>query len=155
MVALILLLLLTISLIGFDPKDQRSGLRSSGQLATAQVTDWSFTDQHEEILVQTNTQYGIPHSITNHCTDYDGEFYLFSAYYRGGNFPEDRAWNRNVIWGSRVRLTIGDTLYYQQLSVVTDLSLRAAVHTELLAKYFRWKSPGLDQVYMFQVDSLR
>jgi len=48
------------------------------------------------------------------------DLYLFSAYYQGGVFPEERGWNRNVMRDPRVRLKIGDRLFDQTVSHVTD-----------------------------------
>ncbi len=150
--AALVLALVSLRLVGLNPQDQRPGLWLSGELVTAPVIDWSFTDDHIEIFVQTNTRYGIPHSVTTYCTDYNGDFYLFSAYYGGGTFPDDRGWNRNVMRDPRVRIKIGESLYDQQLSYVSDESLRMAVHEELVAKYPQWNSPGLENVYIFKVD---
>jgi len=151
--ALLVLLVASLRVFGLNPKDQRPGLWLSGTVQEAVVADWAFTDNHEEIFVQTNTRLGIPHSVTTYSTDYEGNFYLFSAYYAGGTFPDDRAWNRNVMRDPRVRIKIGDDLYDQQLSYVTDESIRQAVHNELEAKYPDWNSPGLENVYVFRVDS--
>ena len=153
--SLVVLVLLVASfrLFGLNPKDQRPGLWLSGTVQEAPVSDWSFTDEHEEIFVQTNTRIGIPHSVTTYSTDYQGDFYLFSAYYGGGNFPDDRAWNRNVMRDPRVRIKIGDNLYDRQLNYVADESIRQAVHRELEAKYPEWNSPGLENVYVFRVDA--
>ena len=143
---------LSLRIFGLEPKDQRPGLWLPGDVVEGPVADWSFTDSVDEIYVQTNTRYGIPHSVTTYCTDYDGEFYLFSAYYGGGNFPDDRGWNRNVMRDPRVRIKIGDGLYDRSLSYVADETLRAAVHNELEQKYTGWDSPGLENVYVFRVE---
>ena len=66
-ISLILLTLITIlSLrsLGYAPQDQSPGLWLTGELVTERVADWSFTDQHEEIFIQTRTPWLIPHSVT-------------------------------------------------------------------------------------------
>ena len=151
-VSIIVLVLVTLRIVGLNPQDQRPGMWLSGTVQASPVDDWSFTDNHEEIFVQTNTLYGIPHSVTTYSTDYAGDFYLFSAYYGGGTFPDDRGWNRNVMRDPRVRIKIGENLYDRQLSYVSDESIRVAVHNELEAKYPAWNSPGLENVYVFRVD---
>ncbi len=115
-VALIVVVIAALRIFGLDPQDQRPGVWLTGEANDTAVTDWSFTDEHEEVFVQTNTRYGIPHSITTYSTDFAGNFYLFSAYYGGGTFPDDRGWNRNVTRDPNVRVKIGELLYDRQLS---------------------------------------
>ncbi len=143
--------LVSLRLLGYEPRDQRPGLWLTGDQVTESVTDWSFTEDHQEIFVQTRTPFLIPHSVTAYCTVYDGDLYLFSAYYDGGVFPDGRAWNRNVMRDPRVRLKIGDRLFDQTVSHVTDAVVRAAVHASAVAKYPEWSSPGLDNVHILLI----
>lgn len=151
LVTLFIVSLFSFRIFGLEPQDLRPGLWLSGELVTEQVTDWSFTDDVGEIFVQTNTRYGIPHSVTAYCIDYEGQFYLFSSYYDGGTFPDDRAWNRNVIRDPRVRLKIGENLYDQQVRLIADESIRAGVLDAWLEKYEGWPNPGLENFYVFHV----
>ena len=144
--------LVSFRLLGYEPGDQRPGLWLSGERVTEPITDWSFTADHEEIFVQTRTLYLLPHSVTTYCTFFDGDLYLFSAYYQGGTFPDERGWNRNVMRDSRVRLKIGDRLFDQTVRLVTDADTRAAVHANAVAKYPEWSSPGLENVHMLLVE---
>ena len=141
----------SLRLLGFEPTDQRPGLWLTGDRVNEPVTDWSFTENHREIFVQTHTPYLVAHSVTTYCTVYEGELYLFSAYYQGGVFPDERGWNRNVMRDPRVRLKIGDRLFDQTVSHVTDPGTREAVHTSFAAKYSEWSSPGLENVHMLLV----
>lgn len=155
-VALILVVagaLVSLRVLGLNPSDQRPGLWLTGELAAEAVSDWSFTEDHQEIFVQTRTRYGMPHSVTTYCTLYDGDLYLFSAYYQGGVFPDDRGWNRNVMRDPRVRLKIGGRLFDQTVAHVTDSDTRQAVHTSFEAKYPQWSSPGLQNVHILRVGS--
>ncbi len=144
--------LVSLRLVGYEPGDQRPGLWLTGDRVTEPVTDWSFTEDHQEIFVQTSTPYLLPHSVTTYCASHDGDLYLFSAYYQGGTFPDERGWNRNVIRDPRVRLKIGDRLFDQPVSHVTDADTRAAVHANAVAKYPQWSSPGLDDVHILLVE---
>jgi len=144
--------LVSLRVVGYEPRDQSPGLWLSGDRVTEPITDWSFTEDHEEILVQTRTPYLVPHSVTTYCTVHDGDLYLFSAYYEGGTFPDERGWNRNVMRDPRVRLKIGDRLFDQTVSHVTDAETREAVHTSFVAKYPEWSSPGLENVHMLLVE---
>lgn len=143
--------LASLRLLGYEPRDERPGLWLNGKRVTEPVTDWSFTDQHHEIFVQTRTWYLIPHSVTTYCALFDGDLYLFSVYYEGEVFPDGRSWNRNVMRDARVRLKIGDRLFDQTLIYVTDADTRAAVQASFQAKYPDWSSPPLQDLYVFRV----
>ena len=71
--------LVSLRLLGYEPSDLRPGLWLTGDRVTEPVTDWSFTEQHQEIFVQTRTPYLIPHSVTTYCAFYEGDRYLFSG----------------------------------------------------------------------------
>ena len=144
--------LAALRIFGFEPRDGRPGLWVTGELVTEPVTDWNFTDQHAEIVVQTNTAYFIPHSVTAWCAVFDGEFYLFSSYRGGGNFPDKRAWNRNVLRDPRVRLKIGDRLFDRTLRHIVDESIRTPVYQAFLKKYPDWRTPGQENVHIFVVE---
>lgn len=152
LLALVIVSLLYFRVFGLQPKDTRPGLWLSGTLVTEPVTDWTFTDNHSEIFVQTNTRYGIAHSITTYCIEFEGNLYLFSAYYGGGTFPEDRTWNRNVARDPRIRMKIGDSLYDQQLTVENDDRIRRAIHEKWLTKEEGWESPGFENFYVYLVN---
>ena len=143
--------LVSLRLLGYEPSDQRPGLWLAGDRVTEPVTDWAFTGNHQEIFVQTRTPYLIPHSVTTYCTVYEGDLYLFSAYYQGGVFPDERGWNRNVMRDPRVRLKIGDRIFDQTVSHVTDGETHEAVHASFVTKYPQWSSPGLENVHILLV----
>src|SRR5688572_26651672 len=114
------LCLAILSLTACQPKDRRPGLWLSGDVETAPVTDWSFVDAHREIFVETRTWYGIPHSVTTVVVAHNGTLYVPSVYFEGGEFPDARFWNRNVVRDPRVRLKIGDRIYERQAALVED-----------------------------------
>ncbi len=141
----------SLRLLGYEPSDQRPGLWLTGERASEPTTDWSFTEDHQEIFVQTRTPHLIPHSVTTYCALHDGDLYILSAYYEGGVFPDERGWNRNVMRNPRVRLKIGDGVFDQTLSHITDAETRLAVHASFVAKYPEWSSPGLENVHILRV----
>ncbi len=151
LIAIALFTILSLLIVGYEPQDQSPGLWLTGELATEPGADWSFTEQHEEIFVQTRSPWLIPHSVTTYCATYNDSFYLFSAYYGGGDFPDLRRWNKNVVRDPRVRLKIGDQLFDQTLSYIDDESIRMPVHQAFVDKYLQWVSPGLENVHIFQV----
>ncbi len=151
LVVVLVLGLLTLRFVGYEPRDGSPGLWVTGELVTTPVTDWSFTEDVEEVFVETRTWYYIPHSVNGYCTVYNDELYLFSAYYQGGEFPDNRFWNRNVMRDPHVRLKIGNQLFERTVSHVTDEAEREAVHQTFVEKYTEWTSPGLENVHMFRV----
>ena len=151
LIVIALFTILSLLIVGYEPQDQSPGLWLTGELATEPVADWSFTEQHGEIFVQTRPPWFIPHSVTAYCATYNDSFYLFSAYYGGGDFPDLRRWNKNVVRDPRVRLKIGDQLFDQTLSYIDDESIRMPVHQAFVDKYPQWASPGLENVHIFQV----
>jgi F420H(2)-dependent quinone reductase len=114
------LCLAILSLTACDPKDRRPGLWLSGNVETAPVSDWSFVDAHREIFVETRTWYGIPHSVTTVVVAHNGTLYVPSVYFEGGEFPNARFWNRNVVRDPRVRLKIGDRIFERRAVLVED-----------------------------------
>ena len=122
-----------------DPKDRRPGLWLSGEVETAPVTDWSFTDSEPQIFLETRTWYGLRHSVTVVCAAHNGALYVPSLYYGGGEFPEKRHWHRNVARDPRVRLQIGDRLYERRAVLVTDPAEWNAVLAAFAAKMPFWK----------------
>ena len=114
-----------------EPVDRRPGLWLSGEVETAPVSDWSFANDEREIFVETRTWYGIPHSVTTVVVAHNGTLYVPSVYFEGGEFPDARFWNRNVVRDPRVRLKIGDRIYERQAVLVED----AAEWNEVLAAF--------------------
>ncbi len=143
--------LLTLRFIGLEPRDRSSGFWLTGERVTPPVTDWSFTEAIEEIFVETRTWYYIPHSVTTYCSIYNDQLYLFSSYSQGGEFPETRYWNQNVMRDPRVRLKIGNQLFERTVSWVTDATEKEAVLQSFIEKYTAWQSPGIDNVHVFLV----
>src|SRR5206468_4917346 len=60
LLACVAVALVTLRIVGLDPKDRRPGLWLTGDLVTKPVTDWSFTDKYPTIFVQTRSWYGLP-----------------------------------------------------------------------------------------------
>ncbi len=147
----LLLLLVILSITGFGPHGNTPGLWLKGELVTAPVTDWSFTDDYQTINVQTNTRYLIPHSVTTYCVSYNGQLYLTSIYREGLVYPHGRSWNEDVVRDPHVRLKIGDKLYDRTVSHVTDEALRQNVLAAKRKKYPQQKIPPTSTVVLFHV----
>ncbi|HEU4439480.1 MAG TPA: hypothetical protein VFT36_09515, partial [Methylomirabilota bacterium] len=103
--------LVVLRVVGLEPRERTPGLWLTGEVVSAPVSDWSFTDRYQTIAVQTRSWYGLPHSVTVTCTALDGRLYLTSNYPPGLEFPRDRRWNANVMRDPHVRLKVGSRVY--------------------------------------------
>jgi hypothetical protein len=120
-VVLLILVLVVLSITGFEPKARRPGLWIKGDLVTTPVSDWSYTNKIRTIEVQTNTWYLVPHSVTTFCIFYNGQLYLASIVPPGGaKYPGGRIWDQMVARDPHVRLKIGNQLFDRTLQYVTD-----------------------------------
>ena len=150
-VACLVVTLVTLRIVGLDPKDRRPGLWLTGQLVTRPVTDWSFTEKYPSIYVQTRSWYGLPHSVTTTITAHDGRLYLTSVYRPGSQFPRDRLWNKNILRDPHVRLKIGDQVFDRTVALVTDPAEKDAVLETKAKKYPRQRVADKNLVYVFRV----
>jgi hypothetical protein len=143
-VIILVVVLLLLSVTGFEPRGRVAGLWLKGETVTAPVTDWSFTDKIPEIKVQTQTPFLLPHSVTIWCAVYNGNLYVTSA--RG------RQWVENTIRDPHVRLKIADKVYDRTLSLVDDPAEKAAVLQAKGRKYPQWKVPSVSASAVFRVN---
>ena len=128
--ALTALLLIALGLAGcIQPKDRRPGLWLPGEVVSQPVQDWSFTDEHKEIYVQTRNLLGLAHSVTIVCTQIDGQLYI------GTRNPTEKRWVGHLERSPDVRLGIGGKLYDQRLEVVEDTREQEAVYAAYRGKY--------------------
>ena len=149
-----LILLLSASRIfGFEPEDcspfNRSlscrlpGLWLRGKLVTTPVTDWSFTDKIQQIKIQTQTPFLLPHSVTIWCAVYNGNLYISSN--------PGKLWNEDIMRDPHVRLKIGDQVFDRTLSIINDPAEKAAVLQAKEKKYSPWKAPPVSKATVFRV----
>ena len=153
-VVCLVLLLVLLSITGFEPRQRTPGLWLKGNLVTTPVTDWSFTDQVSQVEVQTRSRFLIPHSVTTYCVALNGQLYLDSFYPPGVEYPHGRSWNENVARDPHVRLKIGDSLYDVTLVHDTDPADKAAVLQLVAKKYPQLKIPPPERVQLFRVIGL-
>ena len=121
-----------------EPHERRPGLWLGGDVVEAPVSDWSFSDAHPQIFVETRTGYLLPHSVTTVCAAAGDRLWVPSVYFGGGSFPESRFWNRNVARDPRVRLKIGEEIYPRRAALVTDPAERNEALAAFAAKYPFW-----------------
>jgi len=147
----LVLLLVVARITGFEPNARRPGLWLKGELVTTPVADWSFTDNIQNVKIQTNTWYRLPHSVTINCASYKGQLYLDSFYAAGLTYPHGRSWNENVARDPHVLIKIGNQLYDRTLALVTDPAEQEAVNEAKLKKYPELKLPPGGTIVLFHV----
>ena len=127
--AAILCALLAVSTTAcLSPKDRRPGLRLSGPNEPFPL-DWSFTDIHPEIWIETHTPWLLRHSVTIVCAQRDGRLYV------GARDPDTKRWVALVERDDRVRLGIDGTIYEARLEAITDPEEEADIRRAYAAKY--------------------
>ena len=118
----VLLLLVILRIVGFNPGLTSPGLWLTGDLVTEPITDWSFAAKERGFAIESR-QWFLPmlaHSVTATRWHHKGNLYVASLYPAGVRLPDGRHWNRNILADPRVRLRIGNTLYDRKLVYVTD-----------------------------------
>ncbi len=120
------------------PKDRRPGLRLSGEVVSHTIDDWSFSDEFQEVYLETQTWYFIAHSVTTVCARLDEKLYVPTIYYDGGEWP-NKYWNSNVVSDPHVRLEMGGRLYELNAVVVEDAAEFQIALEALSAKYPFWR----------------
>jgi len=146
-VVCLIVLLIVFRITGLDPHNRTPGLWLKGNVVTTPVTDWSFTDAVPTIKVQTQSWYGLPHSVTTNCLSYNGQLYLASVYPAG----IVRSWNANVERDPHVRLKIAGNIYDRTLTLVTDPAERDGVLQARAKKYHNLKLPPNSTVNIYHV----
>ncbi|MDJ0786167.1 MAG: DUF2255 family protein [Myxococcota bacterium] len=120
---------LVISVTGcLSPKDRRPGLSLSGP-TEAFPADWSFTDAHREIWIETRTPWLLRHSVTIVCAQRDGQLFV------GARNPETKRWVSLVERDDRVRIEVDGVLYEARLDPIADPAEEARVRRAYAAKY--------------------
>ncbi|HIG43483.1 MAG: DUF2255 family protein [bacterium] len=112
-----------------QPRDVQPGLWLSGDEVNQQIDDWGFTDEIEEIYVETKPWYGIPHSTTIWCVVFAGELYI------GSYGVEKKAWENNLAQDPEARLGISGKLYKVAVSRVTDKEIAENLNIAYNRKY--------------------
>ena len=134
------LLVVVVVVLGVacDPVDRRPGVWLTGEVVPT-PENWAFTDDHQEVFVETATWYGIPHSVTTVVAVADGRLYVPSIYQQPGEFPGTKFWNKNIARNPEVRLKIGEVVYELRAQPVTnDVEFQRGFEA-LADKYDFWK----------------
>ena len=124
---------------GCEPQDRRPGAWVSGKPMSEPISDWSFVRNHDEIFVETQTWYGVPHSVTTTLAEADGVLYVPSIYRTEQPWPEEKYWTSNIERNPDVRLKIGDRILERRAIHITDPAEFDTALAALAAKYGFWK----------------
>jgi hypothetical protein len=112
-----------------QPEDEKPGLWLQGETVEQKVADWSFSDEVEEIFIETRPWYLLPHSTTIWCVALDGELYI------GSYGEEKKAWERNIARNPAAKLSIAGQVYPVTVAPVTAGELTEALDAAYSTKY--------------------
>ena len=112
-----------------QPQDETPGLWLRGEIVEERVGDWSFSEDIEEIFIETRPWYGLPHSTTIWCAAIDGELYI------GSYGDQKKAWEENVARNAEAKLNIAGKLYEVTVVPVTDPDRVEALDGAYAQKY--------------------
>ena len=111
-------------LIPINPEEQRPGTSLSGNIVPEVEIDWSFLPSRTQIYVQTNTWYGIPHSVTTTSFVDNGVLYVPCAR------CDSKRWPKNVASDPNVFVKVGESLYPRSAELVTDMAIKHRILNE-------------------------
>ena len=118
-----------IGLSACQPEDESPGLWLSGNENSSRVSDWHFTDDIQEILIETRTWYFLPHSTTIWCVQFEGNLYL------GSYGSELKFWEKNIERNPQARLSINSDLYRVNVLRIQDLASNQQISEVYSRKY--------------------
>jgi hypothetical protein len=131
-----------------DPIGLVPGRELSGELVLEPVRDWSFTDEHRTIAVETRP--AMPHSVTTICFAVDGALYVPASR------AAEKSWPHFAVSDPRVRVKVGDKIYPGVARRVEDAELRPKLMAAASEKY-DFEPPedpaALNAVWVFRIDS--
>lgn len=100
-----------------------------GEEVTTQVEDWTFADDVEEVFIETQPWYFIPHSTTIWCVQVDGNLYIGSY----GNEP--KTWEVNLARDAHAKIRIDGKIYRVAVTRITDEALTKDIDVAYNQKY--------------------
>lgn len=120
---------LFLVILSCSPKDERPGLWLQGKEVNTQIVDWRFTDDIEEIAIETQAWYLLAHSATIWCVQYQGNLYL------GSYGDEKKFWERNIARNPLARINLDGQILNVMVSAVIDESLTRELDRAYTQKY--------------------
>jgi hypothetical protein len=136
-----LLLVAVFVLAACEPRDRTPGMWLSGERVDTPVADWSFTNDVQEVQLETHPWYGVPHSVTVvMAASADGELYVPSIYSEPEPFPGTKFWNGIIAENPEVLLRVGDKLSPRRAVPMLDDAGYQRGFEALAAKYPFWRT---------------
>ena len=105
------------------------GLWLKGEVVREPVKNWDWVREGDHpvrehfIMRETNTWYGIPHSVTVRLNPRGDKLYLVGTAQGarlGKEFPDGKAWWKNVMRDPRVRMKIDGKIYEMTLVLINN-----------------------------------
>ena len=118
-----------LAAVACSPKDERPGLWLQGDEITTTVRDWRFTDEIEEIAIETRAWYLLAHSTTIWCVQHEGNLYV------GSYGTEKKFWEKNIARDPRAKIRIEDKIYSAVITLVEDSALSQQLDSAYNQKY--------------------
>lgn len=129
-----------------NPVGPVAGRALSGELVATPVDDWSFTDEHSLIAVETRP--AAPHSVTTICFTHEGVLYVPA---QGGSA---KSWTHYAVSNPEVRILAGGRIYPARATRVTDTSRVEELTASAGGKYDFVAGDALpEDVWLFRMDS--
>ena len=113
-----------------QPSHTQTGFRLEGKLSTAPVRNWSFTDEIDEVFLETTPWYLVPHSTTIWCASLEGRLFVGSSRDRG-----KKRWEQNAERNPDGRLRVLGKVYDVTIRPVEDDATALALDAAFATKY--------------------
>ena len=139
MFRIILILLCFITLSACEPADRTPGMWLSGELITEPIDDWSFSNEHMEVFLETHPWYGVPFSVTVVTATTGDKLFVPSIYSEPADFPGGKYWNGIIETNPEVLIKIGDKRYPRSAHLITDTAEFEIAFGALAGKYDYWR----------------
>ena len=125
-------LMLGAAILACGPLGPFPGGRLSGESGPAQVNDWSFANEE---VAQLETRPDDPHSVNTWFVGVDDRLYVPTSMILGPKDPEARAWVKQVLADSRVRIRLGEQVFRRRAVRVEGAAEYDIVRSALETKY--------------------
>lgn len=132
-------ILLMMFLTACEPSDRTPGLWLSGDVVTDEISDWSFSNQQQEVFLETHPWYGIPFSVTVVVATTGDKLFVPSIYSEPDEFPGTKFWNGVIDENPEVMIKIGDKLYPRSAHLITSDAEFELAFEALADKYDFWR----------------
>ena len=139
--AYLLVLCVSFLLAACEPQDRRPGTWLRGEVVETPISDWTFSNEHMEVFLQTHPWYGVPHSVTVVVGTNGDTLFIPSIYFQEPKrYPDGKYWNGIVDTNPDVEIKIGDQLFPRRIRLINDPAEFAVALEALASKYDSWRN---------------